>query len=152
MYTETDYQNAAKQVRTRLIAWLALAAAFLAGMIVFIALRQEYVSMAVAGVGFAACFFLWSFKVSPWVRYNRFLREMKNGQRRQLECEFVSMEPETRFHDGVEVREMLVTVGKEEEDERLFYWDIDKTYPSLKPGARIRVESFGNFVVSLTCV
>lgn len=149
MYTEKDYQNTAKQVKTRLIVWLVLVAVFLAGMIVCISLRQEYVAMAVAGIGFAVCYFLWSFKVSPWVKYNRFLREMKNGQRRKLDCEFLSMEMETCFHDGVEVREMLVTVGKEEQDQRLYYWDIDKPDPALKPGEKICVESFGNFVVSL---
>ena len=74
---------------------------------------------------------------------------MRNGQRRHTECSFLHFAPETRMHDGVEVHEMIVTVGTGEEDERLYYWDADKPEPALREGEKIQVESFGNFITAL---
>lgn len=147
MYTQADYDMAKKQTFTRAGAALALAIVMLAGFIVLNRLRLQYAEMALAALSFCAIYFLWSFKVSPWVKYLKFLRDMRNGQRRTTECSFVSASPETRLHDGVEVHEYIMTVGTEEEDERLFYWDADKPQPKLNAGDRARIVSFGNFVV-----
>lgn len=149
MYTESDYMKAKKQTRLRVAGAIVLAAAFFALVIFFNRKRAQYASMAVGAVGFIVTYFLCSFKVSPWVKYNRFLRELRSGQRRRTECEFLYFTPETRLHDGVEVHEMIVTVGSEEADERLYYWDADKPLPAFQKGDRVAVESFGNFVVSV---
>ena len=149
MYTETDFQNAKKQTRVRVAGTIVLSVLFFALVLFLNRRRLQYAAMAVGAVGFMAVYFVCSFKVSPWVKYNRFLREMQNGQRRRAECEFLYFTPETRLHDGVEVHEMIVTVGAEEADERLYYWDADKPMPALQKGDRVAVESFGNFVVSL---
>lgn len=151
MYNESDYKQAAKQATLRVILALLLAVAFVAVALVFNRMRLQAPMLATAAVGFAVVFFLWSFKVTPWTKYNRFLREMRNGQRRHTECSFLHFTPETRMHDGVEVHEMIVTVGTGEEDERLYYWDADKPEPTLQEGERIRVESFGNFITDVQC-
>ena len=127
---------------------MLLSLVLFAAMIVMNKLRIQAASMAIAGVGFAVVYFLWSFKVSPWYKYNRYLRDMKDGRTRTAECDFVCFSDETRMHDGVEVYELIVKVGEEEEDERLYYWDIDKDKPVLKEGDRLEVESYGNFVVN----
>lgn len=149
MYGESDYRQASKQAALRVVFALLLAAVFLAGTLTFNHLRLQVPTLATAAVGFAVVFFLWSFKVTPWTKYNRFLREMRNGQRRKTECSFLYLVPETRMHDGVEVYEMIVTVGTGEEDERLYYLDADKPEPALREGDRIRVESFGNFITGI---
>ena len=149
MYNDSDFQKAKNQTRLRVIGALLLAAAFFALVIVLNRRSAQYAAMAAGAVGFMVCYFLWSFKVSPWMKYNRFLREMRSGQKRRSECAFLYFTPETRYHDGVEVHEMIVTVGADEADERLYYWDADKPRPALKKGDRVTVESFGNFVVSL---
>lgn len=149
MYGESDYKQASKQAALRVMGALLLAAAFLAAALVFNQRRLQAPMLATAALGFVVIFFLWSFKVAPWTKYDRFLREMRNGQRRRAECSFLRFAPETRMHDGVEVHEMIVTVGTGEEDERLYYWDADKPEPELRKGERIRVESFGNFVTAL---
>lgn len=149
MYNESDYKQAAKQATLRVILALLLAVAFVAVALVFNRMRLQAPMLATAAVGFVVVFFLWSFKVTPWTKYNRFLREMRNGQRRHTECSFLHFTPETRMHDGVEVHEMIVTVGTGEEDERLYYWDADKPEPTLQEGERIRVESFGNFITDV---
>lgn len=152
MYSEKDYQNASKQAKVRLITLILAAILLIVAIIIINRQRMQYIAMAIGAVGFIACYFLCSFKVTPWLRYNRFMREMKHGQRRKTECDFHNFSSETRMHDGVEVYEMIVSVGDAEEDERLYYWDVDKPQPQLKEGDRLCVESFGNFVVSLQLI
>lgn len=149
MYTEKDFETVARQARLRLIGLIALGAAFLAIILVVNHQRLEYLTMALGGVGFIAVYFVASFKVAPWIRYNRFLREMKAGRKRTLACTFHGFSPELRTHDGVEVYDMNVSVGEGEEDQRLYYWDADKAQPTLEEGQQVIVESFGNFVVSV---
>ena len=126
-----------------------MCAAMCAVMFVFNSMRNQFLSITTAVVGFVVSYFLWSFKVSPWVKYDRHLKEVKNGQKRATECEIKYFTPETRMMDGVEVNELIVTVGKEEEDERLYYWDADKPIPEVKEGDKVVVTSYGNFVVEL---
>ena len=149
MYTQNDFQKVKSSTRTRLILFGVLALAFIVLMFVFNSLRLQVLSCASAGLGFIACYFVWSFKISPWVKYNRHMKDISEGQKRVTECEFVSFTPETRIHDGVEVHDFVVTVGKTEEDERLFYWDADKPAPVLEPGCKLTVTSYGNFVIDL---
>lgn len=151
MYTENDFVLIRKQTRIRVILLIALICLFVAVLVVFNSLRMQVLTCATAAIGFIVSYFLCSFKVAPYVKYNRFLKDVKTGQRRVTECEFKYFTPETRMHDGVEVHEMIVsvasTVGKDEEDERLFYWDADKQQPDYTEGDMISVTSYGNFVV-----
>ena len=149
MYSESDYISAAKQTRLRLAGGIALIAACLAVVIVFIALEIEWAALVAAGIGFIVCFFVWSFKVMPWLYYNKFLKELRHGQRRQMVCEFKEFSPETRMYDNVEVRDVLVTVGNSEEDERLYVLDADKPLPQIEAGDRITVTSYGSFITDI---
>ena len=150
MYSEADYNKAAKSTRTRLILGIALIAVCLAVVITFIALEMEVLTLVSAGIGFIICYFLWSFKVMPWIHYNKFMKELRHGQRRQTECMFKEVAGETRMYDNVEVRDVLVTVGDTEEDERLFVCDADKPFPALQAGDRLTITSFGSFITDIT--
>ena len=149
MYSENDFIKANKQKKLRVALFVIMAAAFLALMFVFNAMRNQVLSITTAVVGFMISYFIWSFKVSPWVKYDKHLKEIKVGQKRETECEVVYFTDETRIMDGVEVHELITRVGKEEEDERLYYWDADKKRPDLKEGDRVSIVSYGNFVVEL---
>ena len=149
MYTEKDFTHATKQKKIRLALFFLMTAVFAVSMFVFIAMRSQALTIATAVVGFIVSYFVWSFKVSPWVKYDRHLKELKSGQKRETACEIMYFTDETRIMDGVEVHELIVTVGKEEEDERLYYWDADKKRPDVKEGDKVSIVSYGNFVVEL---
>ena len=149
MYTEKDFLSANKQKKIRLTLFAVLVLAFLAAMFAFNAMRIQPLSITCAVVGFIVCYFIWSFKVSPWVKYDKHLKEVKSGQKRKTDCEIMYFTDETRLVDGVEVHELVARVGKEEEDERLYYWDADKARPDLKEGDKVSIISYGNFVVEL---
>ncbi len=149
MYTEKDFTHATKQKKIRLALFFLMTAVFAVSMFVFITMRSQALTIATAVVGFIVSYFVWSFKVSPWVKYDRHLKELKSGQKRETACEIMYFTDETRIMDGVEVHELIVTVGKEEEDERLYYWDADKKRPDVKEGDKVSIVSYGNFVVEL---
>ena len=149
MYTENDFIKANKQKKIRVMLFCAMCLIFLAAMFTFNAMRIQALSIACAVVGFMIAYFIYSFKVGPWVKYDRHLKELKSGQKRETKCEFMYFTDETRLVDGVEVIELIARVGKEEEDERLYYWDVDKTRPGLKEGDWVSIVSYGNFVVEL---
>ena len=150
MYSQKDYDTAAKKTRMRLTLGILLICACLLVVIVFIALEIEWATLVATGAGFIVCFFLWSFKVMPWIHYNSFMMELKHGQRRQMECEFKQISPETRMYDNIEVHDVLVTVGDQEEDERLYVLDADKDFPHFSAGEKIIVTSYGSFITDVT--
>ena len=149
MYTQSDFVKANKQKKLRVWLFVILCAVFACIMFVFNSMRIQALSIACAVVGFIVSYFIWSFKVSPGVKYDRHLHELSSGQKRETACEIKYFTDETRLVDGVEVHELIVTVGKEEEDERLYYWDADKKRPDLKEGDKVSIVSYGNFVVEL---
>ncbi|MBR4235148.1 MAG: hypothetical protein IKR85_03705 [Clostridia bacterium] len=146
MYTEQDFIDAARQTKLRVALGIALICIFVILTVTFRIMDIEALVLISAGLGFALVCFVWSMKISPWVKYNRFLKEMRNGRSRTCECSFISFANETRFYDGVEIYDMNVTVGDREEDERLYLFDADKPLPALKAGEKLTVKSFGNFV------
>lgn len=149
MYTQQDFIDVKNTAVRRVLMMLLLSALFLAGVIVLTALRQEIPQLIVAMIGYVVVYFLWSFKVTPWMRYAHFMKDMNEGQRRELECEYVGMDGETRLADGVEVYEFHTRVGKREEDERLFLFDSNKPVPELTAGEKLKIVSFGNHIISI---
>ena len=149
MYSEKDFEKSSREAGLRLALGIALICLFLGIVILFTVLKWQIPQLIAAGLGFIVCFFIWSLKIMPWLHYNKFMRELKSGRRRQTECEFIELSNETRMYDNVEVRDVLVTVGKAEEDQRLFILDADKQLPALESGDRIVITSFGNFITDI---
>ena len=156
MYTQQDYLHTGRSTKIRLWLGIALIAVFAAAVIVLTALKQKTAQMAVAGAGFIVCWFVWDMKIVPWIRYNRFMKDLKGGQRRRTNCRFVDVSQETRLFDGVEVFDVTVSVKEDDdsvtrndEDKRLFVLDADKKLPALEPGDALCVTSFGNFITDI---
>lgn len=146
MYTEAYFAKIKKQTRIRVFLGLALIAVFLAGVIVFTVLRMQVPQLAVAGVGFIVVYFLWYFKISPWTRYNRFMKELRSGRTRTGVFTYEETASETRMYDGVEVWDVQMNEGDAEEDKRLFVFDADMPKPVFKAGDKVEITSFGRFV------
>ena len=154
MYNESDYANASRQTHVRAALGTLLALLFLALFITLTALEQQVLQMVAAGIGFIVCYFVWSMKIVPWIHYNKFLKELRSGRKRELYCEFIEISPDTRFFDRVEVRDVLVRTESDEVkekqfDERLFVLDADKSFPEIAPGSNIIITSFGSFVTDV---
>ena len=146
MYTEEYFAKIKSDTLLRVILGLILIAAFLALVIVFTVLRLQIPQMAAAGVGFVLTYFVWYFKISPWTRYNRFMKEMRTGKKRTGVFTYEEIASETRMYDGVEVWDVQMNEGDNEEDKRLFVFDADMPVPEFRAGDRVEVTSYGRFV------
>ncbi len=169
MYREQDFAYTVKQTRLRTALGISLILAFLALVILLTLLKLEALQLLCAGLGFIVCYFIWSFKIMPWINYNRYMKDMRNGQKRKLECVFREISSETGMHDRVEVRDVTVTVdetgvpkssmgsilarlnnsGGEEKVERQFKFDADKSFPDIKPGEKVVITSYGSFITDI---
>ena len=154
MYTEKDFEKTAKQTKNRIILGSLLICVFLGFMIFLTVAEIQVWQMVTAGAGFIVCYFVWSLKIVPWIQYNKFLKELRYGQRRTLECEFRQLGTETRQYDNVEVRDVLVGVRSDDPkevrfDEKLFILDAEKQFPKIEEGTKVRITSFGNFITDI---
>lgn len=146
MYNETYFAKIKKQTAMRVWLGLGMIALLLAAVIFFDVKRMQVPMLVIAGIGFAAVYFVWYFKIMPYTKYNRFMKELKNGRTRTGVYNFADISSETRMYDGVEVWDLEMNEGPEEEDKRLFVADADMGKPAFKEGDRVEITSFGRFI------
>ena len=149
MYTETDYRAAAAGMRRELLIVLGVVAVTVAALCAGLAVRSEPLVIGALAVGLCAAYTCWVVRFLPWLRYNRFLENMRTGRRRETECYFVALADSVRTVDGVSIHDLNASLDPEGEDQRLFYWDDDKPLPELAPGQKVKIESYGNFITAL---
>ena len=148
MYTEQDFTNAVTKQKNALIVGVIILIVLIAvtavGMITRIFALATYVPCVLACVLYT----WWCVKCLPWIRYNRYLNNMREGRHRESECYFTFISDSIRVVDGVQVHDVNASVDPEGEDQRLFYWDADKEIPQIEKGQKIRITSYGNFILS----
>jgi len=149
MYTEQDYANAKKEMAKKLYIGFGTLLGFIGLMLVGVWLRIRLLALLAPIVGSWVFFTLWVVHCMPWIRYYKFMCEMKEGRRRVTECYFMDVAGRVRIVDGVQIHDMNASIDPEGEEARLFYWDDDKPLPSYEKGQRIRITSYGNFVTGV---
>lgn len=144
---DTTVNNARiKKTAYVLIAAFALGVAAIAPTLIF---RIQWATDAVSCAFGAFIIFFWNMKLTPLMRYRRFLRDIGNGIERVMVAEFVSFSPDISTHDGVDAHVFEMSEGPKEkgDDLRTFYWDDSKPAPEIQPGEMLRVKSHGGFVI-----
>ncbi len=144
---DTTVNNARiKKIVTVLAVALVLGIAALVPTLIF---RVQWATDVVSCVFGAFIIFFWSMKLTPLIRYRRFLREIGNGMSRVMVAEFVSFSPDISTHDGVDAHVFEMSEGPKEkgEDLRTFYWDDSKPAPEIQPGEMLRITSHGAFII-----
>lgn len=152
MYQEHDYTNAKNTMSRYLVLTGCVLMAFIAAMLVGVWLRIKPLAVASPVVGSWVFYTMWVVLCLPWVRYYKFLCEMKNGRRRITECYYMDVAGRVRIVDGVQIHDMNASLDPEGEDPRLFYWDDDKPLPTYDKGQKVRITSYGNFVTGIEAI
>ena len=148
MYTSQDYEKAFGKTNARIILGAALIALGLAGIITLTLLKQKVALYIFTAVMYLVCFFVWSYKIAPWLKYKKFLKELKSGQRKHAALIYRGIAPETRMYDGVEVWD-LDFYEEDGQTERLMVLDAEYAKPQLREGQKVKVESYGSFITKL---
>jgi len=149
MYTEHDHTNAKRMMTRNITLTASVLMAFLAAMLVGIWLRIQPLATVAPIIGSWVFYTMWVVLCLPWVRYYKFMCDMKEGRRRVTECYFMDVAGRVRIVDGVQIHDVNASLDPEGEDLRLFYWDDDKPLPTYEKGQRIRITSYGNFITGV---
>ena len=148
MYSEQDFARAEVNFKKYLVAGLAVVGVGATATIVTLVFRMRYVMNVIAVLTACVSYGFITIKVMPHIRYRRFLNEMRNGMSRETDGWFVSFSDEPRMMDGIAVHDVIIRIGSEEEDERLFLWDDDKPFPAVRTDDAIHIVSYGNHIKS----
>ena len=157
LYTAADMKETGKQLRRRIILTAAVVILLVAWAIVFDwPLRQQIALLLGMAVISALLYYVIMVKLVPWVRYYAYQRDIAKGRYHEMECRFISFSDSTRFSDGVEFHDFVVSLEETDSDDeeerlaqqRLLLWDADKPQPELAPGQKIYVRSFGNYITA----
>lgn len=152
LYSEQDIENCKKSLKKRIVLSIAVLVVCLGVAITLLVLRQRIACLVAGALGMCLSYFFWCMVGLPWLKYNAYLRDMREGLSRETEADFISLADTPRYQDGVLFHEMIVKVETEEPDEdgeRLFLWDADKPLPHLSAGQHLRIQSFGNHITAL---
>ena len=163
LYREEDYQSAKSGMWKRLIILMIILGLTVAALIVFVGpVRNQFLAIAACAIGGCVFLFVLSTKALPWVNYWRYVSDIRKGRAHELDCTFKELSDAEKVSDGVVFHPFLVEldpvekpddrVGKDAKNadtERMLLWDADKTAPDLKPGDRLHVRSFGNYIIAL---
>ena len=152
LYGEKDYQNTKRMLLIRTAVLILILAALVVLVVLFTGVwRNSTLCMAACGVGAAVAMFYASMKVKPWFHYWRYQVDIVNGRAHDMDCAFVSVSEGERMSDGVAFHEFIVALDGEQgaDNERMLFWDSDKQIPALKPGQKMHIRAFGNYIIAL---
>jgi hypothetical protein len=139
MYTQDDIlaNSREKAVRMRII--LIPAALLLAGVIVSVIFRLEWLSDLLTILLFVELFFLYEMKLKPIVAYGRMLDGCVNGKRHEYTGELKALGEDLCTVDGVSYYPVTLCVGsyRNEDDDRLLYFDASKKPPRELVGGNV---------------
>jgi len=149
LYAQADF-DANKAERRREIRFaLAAALPFLAAAIAAFVLRVEWLCAAGCVLCGAALIFCYDLRIGPVIHYGRFLAEMHSGLTKQTLGTLVRVSEDLVYQDHVFSREIFINIYEDmdEEGERRFLLDREKTLPDEWLGQDVVITSHGSFVL-----
>jgi hypothetical protein len=151
LYQQSDLQENRRQLKRRLTALLIPLALIVAGIVISLIVRMQWLTILLTILGGGFSIFCWGLLLSPIMCYGRHLRNMLEGRTRETTGRFVSISGEPCWREGVQYYAMTVNVGEkgDEADDRLFYYDVHKEAPAFKQGERITVVSHDKAVANV---
>ena len=158
MYTEKDLGVAKALVKKRrLQAWLPGGVLLLAGIALFVygqiarsdTLWLGTVALTLLGGGWIL--FWQGAAIRPAVKYRKHIEYMLNGRMLETTGILTAVEDNPKDHEGLECCDLMLNIGEKNdpEDDRLFYWDVNRPLPREWLGQRVTLRSNSRFVSSL---
>ena len=141
MYSEQDYRDISQQLRERLIALGIPAALMLAGIVLSVVFRVEWLTVALTVAEGCYCIFAYHMLLWPVIAYRGHLDDVLHGRVRTVKGAFKEMEDTAVLREGVMYYPMMLSVGNMEdpEDDRLFYYDANLPRPDWQSGDGLTV-------------
>ena len=135
LYSDKDYADTKRAITVRIVIAALILAAVAALLALFVTVWRN-VTLAM---------------LMPWVRYGLYQRDIRRGRAHDMDCRFVSISGGERMSDGVAFHEMVIRLdgAKNADNERLLFWDADKTLPPIEKEQPLHIRAFGNYIIAL---
>ena len=150
MYSKSDV-TAIRAQRKRYILLLMIPVVLLLALIVYtVTIRVEIATTAATCLLGVLCVFVYDMFIKPTVCYEQHINFCLDGRTHEITGTFMSRDEETSLVDGVRFWSLHVMDEDPEANyERLFYFDIQKPFPDLAEGDRVRVVYHDRALVSI---
>ena len=130
MYTQQELDQILAQRKKR---WLLLAipeVILVACLVYSLVIRVEWLTTLISCIAGGLLIFIYDLALKPLSCYVRHLQGVLQGRTRTLEGIFKRVDMQPSMVDGVAYRGMIVSAGDpaDEEDDRLFYFDMEKPF------------------------
>lgn len=151
MYSQDDFDASRKKTKTAIMQALLIALPFAAAMIAGFVVRNEKMCIAGCVAAGAVIIFLWDMRISPALRYGRFLDEAHSGLTRETAGALMRIGEDEVYQDGCYFRELILNIYEDmsEDGERRFLLDCRKSVDSDLMGKDVVLTSHGNFVLNV---
>ncbi|MBQ2700898.1 MAG: hypothetical protein IJF65_07055 [Clostridia bacterium] len=153
MYTPNDLNAIETQLRRRIWAMGIPGGILLAGIVVSVlpSIRLQWLTVALTIALGVLIIFGYGMFLSPLCAYRDFLKNALYSPNHPLNVIFKSLKQDPCLRDGVVFYPMMVSEGNpdDEEDDRLFYYDIQKPLPQLEPGTPLHIVYHDKSIIAL---
>lgn len=158
LYSEKDYSETNSQFTKHIIIEAVVIVVFVTAIVLCLSLlRKLWLIIALCAVGGVLAMFILMNKIMPWFRYKAYLKDIKEGKRHEMDCEFLSSSDDTRMSDGVKFHDFIISLGKqideatgeEVDNERKLFFDADKEMPKYEAGKKLHIKTFGSYILSI---
>lgn len=151
LYTEADWTRCREETQKTAVFMLLCALPFAVVAAAAFFLRVEILCMAGCFLFGGVLIFLWDMRLSPKLRYGRFLREATSGLTRRTAGTITKLSEERIFEEGLWFYELILNVYEDlsEEGERRYLFDAEKPRPGEFVGRDVALTSHGSFVLGV---
>ncbi len=149
LYSEKDFELISSQLKKRYILLGFVLAVFLAGFVVSMVLRMEWLSMVSFVLFFAAAVFVIEMFCLPLHRYKKLILSAFTGRTHIEKMEYEKAEDDTSVIDGVPCRGLIFlgSPDKHGTREQRFYWDEELPLPAFIPGQEVTLKYTGRNII-----
>ena len=149
LYSETDYQNISSQLKKRYILLGCILAVILAGFVVSMIIRVEWLSVVLFCLLFAVAVFVIEMFCLPLHRYKKLIVSALTGRTHIETLEYEKAEEDTSVVEGVLCRGLIFLGAPDKHGtrEQRFYWDEERPLPAFAPGSLVTLKYTGRNII-----
>ena len=149
LYSETDYQNISSQLKKRYILLGCILAVILAGFVVSMMIRVEWLSVVLFCLLFAVAVFVIEMFCLPLHRYKKLIVSALTGRTHIETLEYEKAEEDTSVVEGVLCRGLIFLGAPDKHGtrEQRFYWDEERPLPAFASGSQVTLKYTGRNII-----
>ena len=149
LYSSNDLQQISSQLKKRYILLGCILAVILAGFVVSMIIRFEWLSVVMFILFLAVAVFVIEMFCIPLHRYKKLIVSALHGRTHTETLEYEKAEAETSVVDGVLCRGLIFlgSPDKHGTREQRFYWDEQIPLPAFSAGDQVTLRYTGRTII-----